>query len=174
MAVYTFALFSVHFLCFKIVSEIWFLSFLNQVLSFLHTSLLPDIIDSYPSRNVTQHIFLLDNFFLYISNVIPFLPQPSSPFHIPPPTASMSVFPYPPNHSCLLPSNSPTLCHPFSPSSVHGLTASIHICICQALAEPLKIQLYQAPFSKHLLSSTIAFGFGDSIWDGSVGGAVSG
>jgi hypothetical protein len=31
---------------------------------------------------------------------------------------------------------------------------SIHFCISQALAEPLRRQLYQAPVSKHLLAST--------------------
>jgi hypothetical protein len=51
-----------------------------------------------------------------------------------------------------------------------GMTVSIHFCICQALAEPLRRQLYQAPVSKHLLASTILSGFGDCIWDGSPGG----
>ena len=46
-------------------------------------------------------------------------------------------------------------------------------CICQALAEPLRRQLYQAPVSKHLLASTTVSGFGDCLWDGSPGGAVS-
>ena len=58
--------------------------------------------------------------------------------------------------------------------SVQWMTVSIHFCICQALAEPLRRQLYQAPVSKHLLASTIVSGFGDCIWDGSPGGAVSG
>ena len=43
---------------------------------------------------------------------------------------------------------------------------SIHFCICQALAGPLRRQLYQAPVSKHLLASTIVSGFGDCIWNG--------
>jgi hypothetical protein len=34
--------------------------------------------------------------------------------------------------------------------------------------------LYRAPVSKHLLASTTLSGFGDCIWDGSPGGAVSG
>ena len=58
--------------------------------------------------------------------------------------------------------------------SVQWMAVSIHFCICQALAEPLRRQLYQAPVSKHLLASTIVSGFGDCIWDGSPGGAVSG
>jgi hypothetical protein len=57
--------------------------------------------------------------------------------------------------------------------SVQWLTESIHLCICQALAEYLRRQLYQAPVSKHLLASTIVSGFGNSIWDGSLGGTVS-
>jgi hypothetical protein len=46
--------------------------------------------------------------------------------------------------------------------------------ICQPLAEPPRRKLYQAPFNKHLLASIIVPGFGDCIWDGSPGGAVSG
>ena len=68
---------------------------------------------------------------------------------------------------------------PSVPSSAphHGgiqcLTASITLCICQALAEPFRRQLYQAPVSKHFLASTILCGFGDCIWDRSPGGEVS-
>jgi hypothetical protein len=58
--------------------------------------------------------------------------------------------------------------------SVQWMAVSIHFCICQALAEPLRRQLYQAPVSKHLLVSTIESGFGDCISDGSPGGAFSG
>jgi hypothetical protein len=54
--------------------------------------------------------------------------------------------------------------------SVPWMDASIHLCICQALAEPLRRQLYQAPVSKHLLASTTVSGFGDCVWDGSPGG----
>jgi hypothetical protein len=57
---------------------------------------------------------------------------------------------------------------------VQWMAVSIHFCICQALAEPLRRQLYQAHVSKLLLASTIVSGFGDCIWDGSPGGAVSG
>jgi hypothetical protein len=60
------------------------------------------------------------------------------------------------------------------PGSVQWLTASIHLCICQALAETLRRQLYQAPLSKHFLASTIASGCGNCIWDESPGGALSG
>jgi hypothetical protein len=38
------------------------------------------------------------------------------------------------------------------------MTVSIHSCICQALADLLRRQLYQAPVSKHLLPSTIVPG----------------
>jgi hypothetical protein len=58
--------------------------------------------------------------------------------------------------------------------SVQSMAVSIHFCICQTLAEPLRRQLYQAPVSKLLLASTIVFGFGGCICDGSPGGAVSG
>jgi hypothetical protein len=51
--------------------------------------------------------------------------------------------------------------------SVQWLTASILLCICQALVEPLNRQPYQAPNSKHFLASTIVSGFGDCKWDGS-------
>jgi hypothetical protein len=44
------------------------------------------------------------------------------------------------------------------------MAVSINICICQALAEPPRRQLYQVPVSKHLLASTTVFGFGDCIW----------
>jgi hypothetical protein len=56
---------------------------------------------------------------------------------------------------------------------VQWLAESIHICICQALAEPLRRQVYQTPVIKHLLVSTIVSGFGNCIWDGSSGWAVS-
>ena len=42
-----------------------------------------------------------------------------------------------------------------TPHSVQWLAASILLCICQALAEPLRRQLYQAPVSKYFLASTI-------------------
>ena len=58
--------------------------------------------------------------------------------------------------------------------SVQWLAKSIHLCICQALAEPLRRQVYQAPVSKHLLASTIESQFGDSIWNRSPDGTVSG
>jgi hypothetical protein len=68
-----------------------------------------------------------------------------------------------------------SLAHPLGALySVQWLAVSIHLCICQALAEPLRKQLYQAPVSKLLLASTIVSGFGDCMWDGSPGVAVSG
>jgi hypothetical protein len=67
------------------------------------------------------------------------------------------------------------LLHQGPSSSVQWLAVSFLLCICQALGEPLKsFQPYQASISKHFLASTIAFGFGGCIWDGSPGGAVSG
>jgi hypothetical protein len=69
---------------------------------------------------------------------------------------------------------------PFSNSStgdqcsVQWLTASICLCICQVLTEPLRRWVYQAPFIKHFLASEIVSGFGKCIWDGSPGGTATG
>jgi hypothetical protein len=41
--------------------------------------------------------------------------------------------------------------------SVQWLAVSIHLCICQALAESLKSGLYQTPVSKHLLVSIMEY-----------------
>jgi hypothetical protein len=54
------------------------------------------------------------------------------------------------------------------------LAVSIDICIGQALAEPLRRQLYPVPDSKYFLASTIVSGFGIYIWDGFSGREVSG
>ena len=74
--------------------------------------------------------------------------------------------------------SAPSVPYPTPPSgtlcSVQWLAASIHFCICQALAEPLRKQPYQAPVSKHFLASAIVSGFGGCIWDESPVGAVSG
>jgi hypothetical protein len=51
---------------------------------------------------------------------------------------------------------------------------SIHFCISQALAEPVRRQLYHSPVSKLLLASAIVSGFGGCLWDGSPCWAVSG
>jgi hypothetical protein len=45
-----------------------------------------------------------------------------------------------------------------TPCSVLWMAVSIHFCICQALAEIPRRQLYQVPVSKHLLGSTIVSG----------------
>jgi hypothetical protein len=58
--------------------------------------------------------------------------------------------------------------------SVQSLAASIPLCICQALAKPLRRQSSQAPLNMHFLASTIASWFGDGIWNVSPGGAVFG
>ena len=50
---------------------------------------------------------------------------------------------------------------------------SIHYCINQALAEPLKRQVYHALVSKLLLAYAIVSGFGGCLWDGYPGRAVS-
>jgi hypothetical protein len=46
-----------------------------------------------------------------------------------------------------------------TPCTVQWLAASIHLCIYQALAEPLRRQLYQAPVSKYILPPTVVSGF---------------
>jgi hypothetical protein len=56
----------------------------------------------------------------------------------------------------------------------HPVLHPVDDCIHQALAEPLRRQLYQAPVSKILLATTIVSGFGGCLWDGSPSGAVSG
>jgi hypothetical protein len=58
--------------------------------------------------------------------------------------------------------------------SIQWMTVSIHFCICQAPADPLRRQLYQAPVSKLLLASAIVSGFDDCLWDGPPSGAVFG
>jgi hypothetical protein len=58
-------------------------------------------------------------------------------------------------------------------SSVQWIAVSIHLCICQALTQPLRRELFQASDSNLLLASAIVSGFGGCLWDGSPGGAVS-
>jgi len=57
--------------------------------------------------------------------------------------------------------------------SVQWLTVSIPLCICHALAKPLRRQLYQAPVSMHFLASAILSEFGGCVWAGSPGEAGS-
>ena len=45
-----------------------------------------------------------------------------------------------------------------TPSSIQWLTVSIHLCIFQALAEPFRRQLYQAPVRKHFPGFRIVYG----------------
>jgi hypothetical protein len=42
-----------------------------------------------------------------------------------------------------------------TPHSVQWLAASIHLCICKALAGPLRRQPFQAPLSMHFLASAL-------------------
>jgi hypothetical protein len=49
--------------------------------------------------------------------------------------------------------------------SVQRLTVSICLCICQALADLLGSQLYQAPVRKHFLAPAIVSGYGVCLWD---------
>jgi hypothetical protein len=151
------------------------------------------------------YLFLLDIFFIYISNVIPF-PLPAPPAHQPiqshfvptlghrafigqtatPPidvrlgiqccicnwshksyhVYSLVVFLVPGSSGVLivhivvppteLQTPSASWVFSLAPSlgiilSVQWMAVSVHFCICQALAEPLRRELYQAPVSKHLL-----------------------
>jgi hypothetical protein len=57
-----------------------------------------------------------------------------------------------------------------SPGSIQWLAVSICICLSQVLAEPLRVQSYQAPVCKHFLASTIVSEFGVCRWNGSYGG----
>jgi hypothetical protein len=68
----------------------------------------------------------------------------------------------------------PTLATPLGLCWVQWLSESINLCICQALAEPLRKQIYYAPVSMHFLAPTTVFESGDHRWDGSSGGAVFG
>jgi hypothetical protein len=72
--------------------------------------------------------FLLDIYFIYIANVIPFSWFPlQKPPILAPPSVSMTVFPYPPTQSCL-----PTLSFPFNfPFLFTGPRASPHIAVQQ-------------------------------------------
>jgi hypothetical protein len=54
--------------------------------------------------------------------------------------------------------------------SIQWMAVNIYFCICQALAEPFRRQVYQAPDSKLWLASTIMSGFGGCLWDGFPGG----
>jgi hypothetical protein len=56
--------------------------------------------------------------------------------------------------------------------SLQWLVASIHFCLCQALSELLRRELYQVPVSNHFLASPIVSRFSVCIWDGSPGRAV--
>jgi hypothetical protein len=58
--------------------------------------------------------------------------------------------------------------------SAQWMTVRIHFCICQALAEPLRRELYETPVNKILLASAIVCGFGGCLLDGSLSDAVSG
>jgi len=64
-----------------------------------------------------------------------------------------------------------------TPFSVQWFIADIRLCICHALAEPLRRQLYQAPDSMYFLASSILSSFGSCIymdWIPQVGQALNG
>jgi hypothetical protein len=47
------------------------------------------------------------------------------------------------------------------------MAVNIHVSICQALAEPLRRQIYHALVNKLVLATAIVSGFGGCLWDGS-------
>jgi len=51
-----------------------------------------------------------------------------------------------------------------TPFSVQWLAASIRLCICYALAEPLRRNPYQAPVNMHFWASAILSGFGGCMY----------
>jgi len=53
-----------------------------------------------------------------------------------------------------------------TPFSVQWCAASIHLCICQALTEPLRRWLYHAAVNMHLLASPVVSGFGGYMYIG--------
>jgi hypothetical protein len=61
-----------------------------------------------------------------------------------------------------------------TPHPVQRMAMSICLCICKALAGPLRRRQYQAPFSMHFLASTVVSGFDNCIWDESPVGRVPG
>jgi hypothetical protein len=77
-------------------------------------------------------------------------------------------------HTVILPMGLQTPSAPWVPfstlCSIQQLAESVHLLICQALAKPLRRQLYLV--SKHLLASIIVSGFGNCIWDGFPGRTV--
>jgi hypothetical protein len=68
---------------------------------------------------------------------------------------------------------------PFSSSFIQDpMPSPMDVCehpllYCEALAESIRRELYQAPASNHLLASTMVSRFSDCIWDGSPGESVS-
>jgi len=58
--------------------------------------------------------------------------------------------------------------------SVQWLAVSIPLCLCQALADLLRRQLYHTSVSKHFVALAIVSEFGGCMWDEFPGGGVSG
>ena len=125
---------------------------IHSCLKWLHSWLLQHKVWSCFCR---VYFFKLDIFFIYISNVIPFPGFPSKNLLSSPPPPT-----HQPSHSCFL-----VLAFPYrDPVLSLMISESIYLCICQVLEKPpppSRRQLYQAPVSKHFLSSTIVSGFGD-------------
>jgi hypothetical protein len=69
-------------------------------------------------------------------------------------------------------SSAPSVLSLTPPLGTLSSVVSICLCICNVVAGPLRRQLYQAPFSKNFLASTIVSEFGDCMWDESPSGTV--
>ena len=126
-----------------------------------------------PNLNQQDTLLFYKKWILYLFTFQMLSPFPFSLLQapsIPPYPASMRVLLHPPTHSCLMalaflhtghqaftgPRASRPIDAPSAPSvlsltpplgsmcSVRWLAESLHLCICQAQAEPLRRQLYQA------------------------------
>jgi hypothetical protein len=58
--------------------------------------------------------------------------------------------------------------------SLQLMAVSIHLCICQALADPLRGTAISGSCQQALVGIIIVSGFGNCIWDGSPSGTVTG
>ncbi|EDL27071.1 mCG12966 [Mus musculus] len=106
-------------------------------------------------KAILCYIFGWRHEFLHVYPLVGLVPGSSGGYwlvHIVVPPIGLQT----PSASCVL-SLAPPL---WNLCSVQWMAVSLHFCICQVLAEPLRRQLHQAPVSKHLLASTIVSGFG--------------
>ena len=123
-------------------------------------------------------MFLLDFFFIYISNVIPFPHFPSKTFSISHPPSPA----YLPTHSCFPLLASPTLgqqAHSLAPPLGNPVLSPMDGCEHPLLylsgsGRASQETAILGSSQQALVGIHIVSVFGDCIWDGSPGGAVSG